>query len=368
MGVPIERASDRTAPGQVHDNPVGTNGIPFIEFSAADIRPVADLLGRLGFRPVARHRTQSVALWRQGGIDILLNDDPATHGTAFAGRHGPCISALSFRVADVALAKARAEAGGAEPYRGERGATAVEAVAMTGIGGSLLYLVDEETERRIKEQEFIPLEGDSLPDVPGVGFLEIDHLTHNVAAGNMDRWTEFYRDAFNFRDVFYLNTKGQKTGFRTRAMKSPCGRICIPVNEPTDPKSQIQEYIDVYKGEGVQHLAFLSGDLNGSIERIAGAGIPMMDIPDSYYDGVDARMPGHGQDLARLKANGILMDGEREEGAWTILLQIFSKNLIGPIFFEFIERRDNDGFGDNNAKALFEAIERDQMKRGVVAS
>ncbi|PWC47020.1 4-hydroxyphenylpyruvate dioxygenase [Azospirillum sp. TSA6c] len=368
MGVPFERASDHTSAGQVFDNPVGTNGISFIEFSAADVRPITDLLARLGFRPIARHRARSVTLWRQGAIDMLVNEDPATHGVAFAGIHGPCISALSFRVADVTLAKARAVASGAEPYQGERGSTAVQGIALTGIGGSLLYLIDEETERRIRTEEFIPLEGDELPEVPGVGFLEIDHLTHNVTAGNMDRWTEFYREAFNFRDVFYLDTRGQKTGFRTRAMRSPCGRICIPVNEPTESKSQIQEYIDVYKGEGVQHLAFLSGDLNRSIESIAGNGIPVMEIPDSYYDGVEGRMPGHSQDLSRLKANGILIDGEREEAGWNILLQIFSKNLIGPIFFEFIERRGNDGFGNNNAKALFEAIERDQMKRGVVAS
>ena len=184
----------------------------------------------------------------------------------------------------------------------------------------------------------------------------------------MERWAAFYRDAFNFREVFYLDTKAKKTGLRTRAMKSPCNKICIPVNEPTDPESQIQEYIDVYQGEGVQHLALLSHDLHSSVEKVAQSGIPVMDIPDSYYEGVDARMPGHGEDVARLKADGILLDGEREpDGSWNKLFQLFSHNLVGPIFFEFIERRGNEGFGNNNAKALFEAIERDQIDRGVVA-
>ena len=364
MGVPVEMG-----PAKVHDNPLGTDGIPFIEFSAVDVTPIAALLDKLGFRHIASHRERSVALWRQGKIDVLLNDDTSTYGVNFAKLHGPCISAIAFRVADEAEACKRAADNGIVYYEDDRGVLTIGAPAMDGIGHSLLYLMTRETEERIKAEEFVPLSDDVLPQVPGAGFLEIDHLTHNVMAGNMERWTSFYREAFNFREVFYLDTKGQKTGFRTRAMKSPCNRICIPVNEPTDPQSQIQEYIDEYKGEGVQHLAFLSNDLSGSVEKIAGNGIPLMEIPDSYYEAIDARMPGHGQDVARLKANGILIDGDRQgDGDWDILLQLFSKNLVGPIFFEFIERRGNEGFGNNNAKALFEAIERDQMKRGVVAS
>jgi 4-hydroxyphenylpyruvate dioxygenase len=364
MGVPVEVEPDR-----VHDNPVGTDGIPFIEFSAVDAAPIASLLERLGFQRIARHRERSVDLWRQGKMDILLNDDETTYGANFAKLHGPCISAISFRVAEEKLACERAAANGIVYYEGDRGMLTIGAPAMDGIGHSLLYLMTEETEQRIKTEEFEPISGDTLPEIPGVGFVEIDHLTHNVMAGNMERWAAFYRNAFNFREVFYLDTKGQKTGLRTRAMKSPCNRICIPVNEPTDPQSQIQEYIDEYKGEGVQHLAFLSYDLHDSVEKIADNAIPLMEIPDSYYESVDDRMPGHGENISRLKSNGILIDGDRApNGKWNILLQLFSKNLVGPIFFEFIERRGNDGFGNNNAKALFEAIERDQMRRGVVAS
>jgi 4-hydroxyphenylpyruvate dioxygenase len=362
MGVPIDKDDGRTL-----DNPVGTDGLSFVEFSAADTAPIASLLGRLGFEEVARHKSRSIALWRQGGIDVLLNDDPSTYGVGFAKLHGPCISAIAFRVADAGLARRRALDNGVVDYAGDRGALSVDAPALDGIGHSLLYLVSPEVERAVKEGEFVPLRGDVLPEVAGAGFTVIDHLTHNVMAGNLERWAGFYRDAFNFREVFYLDAKGQKTGFRTRAMKSPCNGICIPVNEPTDPKSQVQEYIDEYKGEGVQHLALLSGDLVRSVERIAGNGIPVMDIPDSYYEAIDARMPGHGQDVARLRANAILVDGDRrEDGSWSILLQLFSRNLVGPIFFEFIERKGNEGFGNNNAIALFEAIERDQIKRGVV--
>lgn len=365
MGAPVElHPSDKP-----HDNPVGTNGIPLIEFSAVDVAPIASLLERLGFEHIADHRRLAVSLWRQGEMDVLLNADASTYGVNFAKAHGPCISAISFRVADERLACERAAAHGIVYYEGDRGSLTIDAPAMDGIGHSLLYLMTEETERRVKTNEFTPLLGETLPEVAGVGFVEIDHLTHNVMEGNMERWAAFYRDAFNFREVFYLDTKGQKTGLRTRAMKSPCNRICIPVNEPTDPGSQIQEYIDQYKGEGVQHLALLSNDLNTSVEKIAQSGIPFMEIPDTYYQQVDGRMPGHGQDVSRLRSNGILIDGDREpDGSWNMLLQLFSKNVVGPIFFEFIERRGNDGFGNNNAKALFEAIERDQIKRGVVAA
>ncbi|HKV00149.1 MAG TPA: 4-hydroxyphenylpyruvate dioxygenase [Vineibacter sp.] len=366
MGAPVEKPG----PGTAYDNPAGTDGMAFIEFSAADPAPIADLFRKLGFQEIGRHATRAIGFWRQGDIDLFLNSDPGTHGARFSAVHGPCISAIAFRVRDAAAAFDRACALGAVPYDDGVGPRAVDGRALVGIGGSLLYLVDAAAEHAIKHQAFRPLRGERLEAVRGAGFQAVDHLTHNVLGGHVERWADFYRRIFNFREVFYLDAKGTKTGFRTRAMKSPCNKICIPVNEPTDPQSQIQEYIDVYKGEGVQHIALLSGNLNASIEAIAGSGIAMQAIPDSYYAGVDARLPGHGQDLARLKRNGILVDGERDPstGAWGLLLQIFSKNLLGPIFFEFIERRGNEGFGEGNAKALFEAIERDQIERGVVVA
>jgi len=364
MGVPVEKN-----PAAHHDNPAGTDGMAFVEFAAIDPRPMAGLFEKLGFRRIAEVDGRDISLWRQGGVDIVLNADPETHGGAFARLHGPCISAIAFHVHDAKAAFERAVKMGATAYGDETGPRVVDGLALSGIGGSLLYLIDDASEVSFKTKLF-NLKDPRAPAVPGVGFLTVDHLTHNVRAGQLDVWVDFYRRIFNFREVFYLDTKGTKTGFRTRAMRSPCNGICIPVNEPTDPQSQIQEYIDLYKGEGVQHLAFLSSDLNGSIESIAGAGIPVQAIPESYYANVDARLPGHGQDLSRLKRNGILVDGEHNDAddSWGLLLQIFSKNLIGPIFFEFIERRNNEGFGEGNAKALFEAIERDQIERGVVAA
>lgn len=367
MGIPTDKAP-RTAASL--DNPAGTDGMVFVEFSAIDAAPIEALFRKLGFQQVARHATRNATMWRQGGIDLLLNGDPDSHGGRFAQVHGPCISAIAFRVADADAAAARALGMGAVAYAGDRGAPLAPGQVLEGIGGSLLYLIDEQAEGAIKGKVF-HADGDSaIPSVAGAGFLAVDHLTHNVRPGQVEHWADFYGRIFNFREVFYLETKGTRTGFRTRAMKSPCNKICIPVNEPTDPQSQIQEYIDTYHGEGVQHVALLSQDLNASIEAISGAGIPAQSIPASYYAGLDARLLGHGQDTARLQRNGILLDGEQDDanGRWGLLLQVFSKNLLGPIFFEFIERRENEGFGEGNAKALFEAIERDQIERGVVGA
>jgi len=356
MGIPI----DKTA-AAVRDNPAGTQGMAFIEFSAPDPSVLTTLFARLGFVEVAWHRTKPISLWRQGGVDFLVNSDPAGHAQGFADAHGPCVSAIAFRVQDAAQAFARARSFGAKAYDGTA-ARGVPGLALDGIGGSLLYLIDEGAQQAI-DAEFT-WAADTAPR--GVGLVAVDHLTHCVEQGQMDKWCDFYRDIFGFRDVFYLDAKGKATGFRTRAMKSPCDGICIPVNEPTEAESQVQEYIDRYKGEGVQHVALASDDLNATVEAVAGSGIGFMTIPPSYYDGVDDRLPGHGNDLARLKRNGILIDGVQDGARWNLLLQIFSKPLLGPIFFEFIERRDNDGFGEGNAKALFEAIERDQIARGVV--
>ncbi len=354
MGIPIEKTATTA-----RDNPAGTAGMAFIEFSAPDVAVLTSLFADLGFAEVAWHREKPVSIWRQGGIDFVVNADPASHARRFAEAHGPCVSAIAFSVKDGPQAFARAQSFGATAWRGTPG---LPGLVLDGIGGSLLYLIDDAGQRAI-DAEFT-WKPDAAPR--GAGLVAIDHLTHCVEQGQMDKWCDFYRDIFGFRDVFYLDAKGTATGFRTRAMKSPCDGICIPVNEPTEAESQVQEYIDLYKGEGVQHVALRADDLNATLEAVAGRGIDFMNIPASYYDGTDARLPGHGQDLARLRRNGVLVDGVQDGGQWKLLLQIFSKPLLGPIFFEFIERRDNDGFGEGNAKALFEAIERDQIARGVV--
>ncbi|MEI9889215.1 MAG: 4-hydroxyphenylpyruvate dioxygenase [Rhizomicrobium sp.] len=362
MGAPV----DRNADGSPHDNPMGTAGLAFIEFSAADPAPLETLFRDLGFVQAATHAARRISLWRQNDIRFLLNADGDTQGGRFAAEHGPGVSAIAFRVADAAAALETAAAQGACACDG--GAPkSVDAPALNGIGGSLLYLVDAAGEDEMLARAFPGIGGAA---VVGGGFTAVDHLTHNVRAGGLEEWADFYKRLFGFREVFYLDARGSATGFRTYALMSPCNRICIPINEPSDPKSQIQEFIDQFRGEGVQHIALATEDICASVEGLPAAALAFMPIPQSYYGGVERRLPEHGQDLERLKRNAVLIDGERnpETGGWNLLLQIFSKNAVGPLFFEFIQREGNDGFGEGNARALFEAIERDQIERGVVAA
>ncbi|TPW12520.1 MAG: 4-hydroxyphenylpyruvate dioxygenase, partial [Halothiobacillaceae bacterium] len=227
-----------------------------------------------------------------------------------------------------------------------------------------LYLVDRYNDKSIYDVDFVPIEG-AEQQPPGVGLLRIDHLTHNVHKGRMDEWAHFYAKLFNFREIRYFDIQGQATGLKSRAMTSPCGKIRIPINEPSDTKSQVQEYLDAYHGEGIQHIALTTNDIYGTVERLRANGVELMDVPDTYYDKVDERLPGHGEALARLKKCRILIDGDLENSKG-ILLQIFTQTVIGPIFFEIIQRKGNEGFGEGNFRALFESIERDQIKRGVL--
>jgi 4-hydroxyphenylpyruvate dioxygenase len=235
-------------------------------------------------------------------------------------------------------------------------------LAIRGIGESLIYLIDRYGERSIYDVDFEPLAG-AEPHPKGVGLTSVDHLTHNVHRGRMDEWTGFYERLFNFHEIRYFDIHGRVTGLRSRALVSPCGRIRIPINEPADPKSQVQEYLSAYRGEGIQHIALATLDIHTTVEQLRRNGVRFMDVPDSYYDAVERRIPGHGQDLDRLRENRILIDGS---GPRALLLQIFTETVIGPIFFEIIERHGNEGFGEGNFQALFEAIERDQLRRGVI--
>lgn len=364
MGVPLGNAGKDTTV----ENPCGTDGLAFIELSAGDSAPLRLLAEQLGFVETARSTGAGFrrSQFQEGDMTLLINDDEYSHGSRFAEQHGPCISAIALRVEDSKHALRRAIDFGAEPYRRDGGVPLMQP-ALLGIGGSLLYLVDAGNEAELSTR-FLPTHKFQEAGSTDPRLLTIDHLTHNVKSGQLDAWADFYGRIFGFREVYYLNARGRATGFRTRALRSACGKICIPINEPTDRHSQIQEYIDEYGGEGVQHLAFSSGNLNETVEELKHRGISFMSIPASYYDAVDKRVPGHGENLNRLRANSILIDGIRDEesGSWNLLLQIFSKPLIGPIFFEFIERRGNEGFGDANARALFEAMERDQFERGIL--
>ena len=346
------------------DNPVGTDGFEFIEYTAPDSRLLEELFRKMGFVAVARHRSKDVVLFRQGDINFVINHEPQSFAQAFAKVHGPSVCAFGIRVKDAGYAYQRAIDLGAEAYEGRVGPMELNIPAIRGVGHSLIYLIDRYGERSIYDVDFIPIEG-TPKELHGAGLAYVDHLTHNVHKGRMNQWARFYERIFNFREIRYFDIKGQATGLHSRAMTSPCGKIRIPINEPTDTKSQIQEYLEAYRGEGIQHIALATDDIFACVETLRSNTIQFMDTPDSYYEAIDKRVPNHGEAVQRLKRNRILIDGAPDKGQG-LLLQIFTETVIGPIFFEIIQRKGNEGFGEGNFQALFEAIERDQMARGVI--
>ena len=345
-------------------NPMGTDGFEFVEYTAPDPRLLKDLYQRLGFQAVARHRSKDVELYRQGGINFIINSEPDSFARSFARIHGPSICAMAFRVADAAQAYERALELGARAAEGRIGPMELNIPAIEGIGGSLLYLVDRYKGSTIYDVDFLPVDGIEENN-SGVGLLNIDHLTHNVHQGRMDQWADFYERLFGFREIRFFDIKGAQTGLKSRAMASPCGKIKIPINESADDKSQIAEYLDAYRGEGIQHVALSCTDIYATVESLRDAGITFLTTPATYFEAIDSRLPGHGEDLDRLSRNMILIDGAPQEGKG-LLLQIFTENVIGPIFFELIHRKGNDGFGEGNFQALFDSIEQDQIRRGVL--
>ncbi len=361
------------------DNPMGTDGFEFIEYAAPAPRAMGELFQRMGFRPVAKHRHKDVTLYRQGGINFLINAEPDSFAQRFARLHGPSICAIAFRVQDVKSAYERALDRGAFGYAGKAGPGELNIPAIKGIGDSLIYLVDRWRGKNgardgdIGNIGFFDVDFEALPGMaaaealnpPGHGLTYIDHLTHNVHRGRMGEWAEFYERLFNFREVRYFDLEGQSTGVKSKAMTSPCGKIRIPINEEGNEKAgQIQEYLDRYHGEGIQHIALGSNDLVATVDALQMSGITLLNTSETYYELLEKRIPGHGEDVAALQQRNILLDGT--PGA--LLLQIFSENQLGPIFFEFIQRKGNEGFGEGNFKALFETMELDQMRRGVLAS
>jgi 4-hydroxyphenylpyruvate dioxygenase len=342
------------------DNPMGTDGFEFVEYTAPDPEQLRSLFERMGFPVVARHRRKNVTLHRQGDINFIINAEPGGFGQRFAEQHGPSACAMAFRVRDAAKAFHRAVELGAKPVTGTVGPMELSIPAIEGIGGSIIYLVDRYGDRTIYDVDFVPVEAG---EDRSAGLTVIDHLTHNVRRGNMDKWSGFYERLFNFREIRYFDIEGRKTGLLSRAMTSPCGRIRIPINESQDDKSQIEEYLREYRGEGIQHIALATGDIYGTVDSLVRNGIEFQDTPDTYYEAVDARVEGHEESLAELQKRRILIDGSASDG---ILLQIFTRNVIGPIFFEIIQRKGNEGFGEGNFRALFESIELDQERRGVI--
>jgi 4-hydroxyphenylpyruvate dioxygenase len=352
-------------PGDLWDNPMGTDGFEFVEYTGPDPQQLAGLFEQMGFVAAARHRSKNVTLYKQGDVNFILNAEPESFAQAFARLHGPSVCAIAFRVKDAAAAYERAISLGAKPVHGKLGAMELNIPAIEGIGGSLIYLVDRYGDRTIYDVDFTPLVDDRR--LPGAGLAAIDHLTHNVHRGRMALWAEFYERLFNFREVRYFDIEGKLTGLKSKAMTSPDGKIRIPINESADDKSQIAEYLAAYHGEGIQHIALAANDIYQTVEALRGRDVKFMSVPETYYEAVDARLPGHGEDLARLRRDQILIDGAPTQGQG-LLLQIFTETVIGPIFFEIIERKGNEGFGEGNFRALFESIERDQIRRGVLTS
>jgi 4-hydroxyphenylpyruvate dioxygenase len=350
-------------------NPAGTDGFEFVEFAHPAPGTLEQLFTRMGYVEVARHRTKNISLYRQGAINYLVNRHPNSLAARFVAKHGPCAPAMAWRVVDAEHALKRALDLGAIEYKGDDKSLNVPAVI--GIGGSLLYFVDRYGAKGSPyEREFTWL-GAADPNPKGVGFYYIDHLTHNVMRGNMDTWYKFYAQTFNFREIRFFNIEGKLTGLHSRALTSPCGKIRIPINESADEKSQIEEYLKQYKGEGIQHIAVGTENIYDATDAIAANGLEFMpNPPDRYYEQSHARVKGHNEPLERMKRHGILIDGEGvvKGGTTRILLQVFSKTVIGPIFFEFIQRKGDDGFGEGNFKALFESIEADQIERGVLTA
>jgi 4-hydroxyphenylpyruvate dioxygenase len=359
--------------GAAHDNPMGTAGFEFVEFAAPDPALMGAAFERMGFSLIARHRHKRVMLYRQGQINFIINAEPESFAQRFASLHGPSVCALGFRVQDSAAAYARAVERGAWGVDVQSGPMELNIPAIKGVGDSLIYLVDRWRGKHgassgalgdidIYDVDFEPTAA-AEQEPEGLGLLTIDHLTHNVHRGRMREWAEFYERIFNFREIRYFDIEGQQTGVRSKAMTSPCGLIRIPINEEGNEKAgQIQEYLDAYHGEGIQHIALGARDLIHSVDALRARGVGLLDTPDTYYELIDQRIPGHGVSVEALKQRKILVDGSPNE----LLLQIFSENVLGPIFFEFIERRGNQGFGEGNFKALFESIELDQVRRGVL--
>jgi len=357
------------------ENPAGTDGFEFVEYAAPDPKALGRLFEQMGFSAVAKHRHKDVLLYKQGDVNFIVNAEPQSFAQNFARRHGPSVCAMAFRVREARGAYRRLVDQGAWGVEAHAGPMELVIPAIKGIGDSLVYLVDRYPENdyghTIYDVDFRPLPGfeafwaGDAPAPKGAGLTYVDHLTHNVHRGRMKEWAEFYERLFNFREVRYFDIEGKLTGLKSKAMTSPCGKIRIPINESSDDRSQIQEYLDAYRGEGIQHIALATDDIYATVDALRASGMRLLDTPDTYYELLDTRLPGHGEPVAELKARRILLDGGPTGG---LLLQIFTETMIGPIFFEIIQRKGDEGFGEGNFKALFESMELDQIRRGVLSA
>ena len=354
-------------------NPIGTDGFEFVEYAAPDPAALGALFERMGFSAVARHRHKNVLLYKQGDVNFIVNAEPRSFAQNFARRHGPSVCAIAFRLRDAAKAYEALLERGAWGVESRTGPGELNIPAIKGIGDSLIYLVDRYPENdygnTIYDVDFKPLPGfedfwrGQAAAPAGAGLAYVDHLTHNVHRGRMSEWAEFYERLFNFREIRYFDIEGKLTGLKSKAMTSPCGKIRIPINESSDDRSQIQEYLEQYHGEGIQHIALGATDIYATVDALRERAVELLDTPDTYYELIEKRLPGQAEPVDELKKRKILIDGAPGGG---LLLQIFTKTLIGPIFFEIIQRKGDEGFGEGNFKALFESMELDQIRRGAL--
>ena len=349
-----------------NSNPMGLDGFEFVEFASNEKGQLEHVFQMMGFVHIANHRSKDVVLYRQGDINFIINYEKDSYARYFADEHGPSACGMAFRVENAQVAYARALELGAQPMDIPTGPMELRLPAIKGIGGAPLYLIDRYTDgNSIYDIDFHYITEDRHPS--GCGFKLIDHLTHNVYRGRMNHWAKFYEQIFNFREIRYFDISGEYTGLKSRAMSAPDGKIRIPLNEESTQGGQIEEFLMAYNGEGIQHIAFSTDDILTSWDQLKALGIPFMTAPPStYYEMLEERLPGHGEPTEELQVRGILLDGSTQQDDPRLLLQIFSQPLIGPVFFEFIQRKKDDGFGEGNFKALFESIERDQLNRGVI--
>ena len=355
------------------ENPAGLDGFEFVEFCAPERGVLEPVFSVMGFTQIAQHRSKDVHLWRQGDINLIINYEPKSAAWYFAREHGPSACGMAFRVRDARKTYAHLLENGAEPVEVETGPMELRIPAIRGIGGAILYLVDRyEGGERGEDLSIYDIDFEYLPGVDrhpvGAGFHTIDHLTHNVYGGRMKYWADYYETLFNFREIRFFDIKGEYTGLTSKALTAPDGKIRIPLNEEGEGgKGQIEEFLREFNGEGIQHIALICDDLTACWDRLKELGVPFMTAPPStYYEMLDGRLPGHGEDVKALQTRGILLDGTTDGGEPRLLLQIFAEAQVGPVFFEFIQRKGDDGFGEGNFKALFESIERDQVARGVL--
>ena len=354
------------------DNPIGLDGFEFVEFSAPEKGMLEPVFAAMGFTKIARHRTKDVELWRQGGINFITNYEQHSPAWFFSREHGPSACGMGFRVRDARKAYTELLARSAEPVQVATGPMELHLPGIRGIGNSIIYLIDRYERDGDGALSIYDIDFEYLPGVDkhpvGAGLKLIDHLTHNVYGGRMAHWAGFYERVFGFREIRYFDIKGEYTGLTSKAMTAPDGKIRIPLNEEGQAGGgQIEEFLRAYNGEGIQHIAFLCDDLIAAWDRLKALGTPFMTPPPAtYYEMLDERLPGHGEPVPELQKRGILLDGSTQEGDPRLLLQIFSETMIGPVFFEFIQRKKDEGFGEGNFTALFESIERDQLRRGAL--